>query len=91
MTFPRPGEIFAAHSDGDVVLRMDPNTARELAEAWAGVQVLTADLVGTRPGWASDIVAIHRSAAFADIQRGVITPDVAYVPRLRLVAGGDPS
>lgn len=68
--------------DGDVVIRVDPGTARDLAEAWATLHAVEAALERIRPRWVDEVVSIHRAAAEADVTRGDVD-DPIPVPLIR--------
>lgn len=78
--------LTATHLSGDVVIRVDPGTARDLAEAWATLHAIEPEHEVVRPRWMDEVVAMHRAAAHADLQRGAVDPPV-MVPLLRVVGG----
>jgi hypothetical protein len=72
--------------DGQVVIRCDSGTARDLAEAWAAAYATCEDLERERPRWTDDVVELHRGAVQADRQAGRL-PAPVLVPLLRVVGG----
>lgn len=71
---------------GDVVIKVDAATARDISEAWATQYAVSEELEADRPWWMDDVIAIARAAALADLQAGNV-PAPVLVP-LRRVEGG---
>lgn len=64
------GPIVATAVDGSVWIQASPETARDLADAWAAAYSADAELDASHPRWHDDVVAIVRAAAYAEIQSG---------------------
>ena len=86
-TRPAYSKLDVQADAGDVVIRIDPGTARDLAEAWSTAHAIDADLEQIRPRWFDEVVAIHTAAAVADVARGDV-PEPVNVPLIR-PNGGD--
>lgn len=82
-----PLTVSAAH--GDVVIVVDPGTARDLAEAWATLHAVEPGLEAVRPRWFDEVVDIHLAATAADMTRGDV-PDPVQVPLVRPGGGERP-
>lgn len=81
---PRPAysSLIASAVHGNVVIVADPGTARDLAEAWATLHAVEADLEAVRPRWFDEVVDIHLAATAADMTRGD-APLPVSVPLIR--------
>lgn len=81
----RPVEAWAT-PEGDVFVRVDAATAREIAAAWGAWHATSAVNSDGRPRWHDDVVTLLAAAAHADVEAGtarIVDPD-GYV--LRAVA-----
>ena len=88
---PRPAysSLIASAVHGNVVIVADPGTARDLAEAWATLHAVEADLEAVRPRWFDEVVDIHLAATAADMTRGD-APTPVSVPLIRPNGGVRP-
>lgn len=86
---PAYSPITVDSTRGDVVITVDPGTARDLAEAWATLHAVDATFETIRPRWFDEVVDIHRAAATADLARGEV-PEPVQVPLIRPTGGDRP-
>lgn len=80
---PAYSRLTASAEDGDVVIRVDPGTARDLAEAWSTLHAVDGELERIRPRWFDEVVHIHTAATTADLERGDV-PDTVHIPFLKI-------
>lgn len=72
----RPAVPVVAFNDGgDVVLMLDPATARTVAVAWSILHTTDETHNRVRPRWHDDLVSILSAAAYADLEAGTASID----------------
>lgn len=78
-----------ATPEGEVVVFLDPSTARELAAAWS-IYHVDKSCADRRPRWGDDYIQLVTAAGHADVEAGtarVVDPLTAGFD-LRPVSGG---